>query len=103
VTACEYGRCRERPRNRANNPKTDFIPYTVPKDCAGLQAADYFLWALQKFYERGEDRYLHFIWPKTVVVHDVDDTREDVHGVFYTKSKPLTLEARKKTPMDIGP
>ena len=61
-----------------------------------MQVVDYFLWALQRFYERGEDRYLNFVWPKTVVVHDMDDNREAAHGVFYTKSRPLTLEERKK-------
>lgn len=73
----------------------EIIPGT-PKDCAGLQAVDYFLWALQRFYERGEDRYLSLVWPKTGVVHDMDDTREAKYGVFYTQSKPLTVEARKK-------
>ena len=73
----------------------EIIP-SIPKDCAGLQAVDYFLWALQRFYERGEDRYLNLVWPKTVVVHDMDDTREAAHGVFYTKNRPLTLESRKK-------
>jgi hypothetical protein len=73
----------------------EIIP-SSPKFCAGLQAVDYFLWALQRFYERGEDRYLNLVWPKTVVVHDMDDTREALHGVFYNKNKPLTLESRKK-------
>ena len=58
---------------------------------------DYFLWALQRFYERGEDRYLNLIWPKTAVVHDMDDTRDAKCGVFYTQSKPLTLDAQKIT------
>ncbi len=72
------------------------ITAASPKDCPGLQAVDYFLWALQRFYERGEDRYLNLIWPKTVVVHDMDDTREARYGVFYTQSRRLSLESRKK-------
>lgn len=79
----------------------EILPYS-PRDCAGLQVVDYCLWALQRLYERGEDRYLNLIWPKTVVIHDMDDTREAVHGVFYTKNKPLTLVSRKKSPADIG-
>ena len=35
-----------------------------PSASAGLQACDYLLWALQRFYERNEDRYLHAIGPK---------------------------------------
>jgi hypothetical protein len=62
-------------------------------ECAGLQAADYFLWALQRFYERCEDRYLDFIWPAVRLVHDLDDTRKNAYGVYYTQKKPLTLAA----------
>lgn len=62
---------------------------------SGLQAVDYFIWALQRFYERGEDRYLSYIWPKVSLVHDVDDKHEKEYGVYYTKKKPLTLAAIK--------
>jgi hypothetical protein len=67
-----------------------------PKDFASLQAADYFLWALQRLFERNEDRYLKLVWPKVAVVHDMDDTREATYGVFYTQGRPLSLEVRKK-------
>ena len=66
------------------------------RDVAGLQAVDYFLWALQRFYERGEDRFVRLIWPQTKLVLDVDDTRTAPYGVYYTQSNPLTLEARAK-------
>lgn len=61
-----------------------------------LQAADYFLWALQRCYERREDRYLRYIWPLFRMVHDVDDVREKSYGAYYTKRKPLTLAALNK-------
>lgn len=54
-----------------------------------LQAVDYYLWALQRAYERGEDRYLQLVWPQVHCVWDCDDTREDKAGVRYTKEKPL--------------
>jgi hypothetical protein len=63
----------------------------TPGQFAGLQAVDYFLWALQRMYEKGEDRYWNFVWPKVRVVHDLDDTREQGFGVIYTPEKPLTL------------
>lgn len=62
---------------------------------AGLQAADYFLWAIQRLYERGEERYLNFIWPKIALVHDVDDTREKGYGRYYNEKRPLTAMAVK--------
>jgi hypothetical protein len=61
-----------------------------------LQAVDYFLWALQRLYEKGEDRFWTFIWPKVRAVHDLDDTREQSFGTIYTPPKPLTKEARAK-------
>jgi hypothetical protein len=56
---------------------------------AALQAADYFLWALQRHYERGESRYIELVWSKVGVVHAVDETDVAPYGVYYTKKKPL--------------
>lgn len=64
------------------------------KEVVCLQAADYYLWALQRFFERGEDRFLGLIWPQTKLVVDVDDTRTAKYGVYYTQNKPLTCAAR---------
>lgn len=58
-----------------------------------LQAADYFLWSLQRFYERKDDRYLELLWKSFRLVHDLDDTRQYPYGVYYTQKKPLTLAA----------
>jgi hypothetical protein len=70
-----------------------------PAGCGGLQAADYFLWALQRFYERREERFLRFVWPSVSLVHDVDDIRQNEYGEYYTKKNPLTLDAcAKKKP-----
>lgn len=65
----------------------------VPVGCAGLQAADYFLWTLQRFYERREDRYLELLWPAFSLVYDLDDLRQNAYGRYYTQKKPLTLAA----------
>lgn len=67
-----------------------------PAEIVGLQAVDYFLWALQRFYEKDEDRFLNLIWPKTKLIIDVDDTRSAPYGVYYTQTKPLTLLTRAK-------
>ncbi|SRR6266404_572921 len=67
-----------------------------PKQHVCLQAVDYFLWALQRFYEKDEERFWRFVWPKVTVVHDLDDTREHNFGTIYTPQKPLTLETRAK-------
>ena len=63
-----------------------------------LQAVDYLLWALQRLYEKGEERFLAFVWPHVRLIHDVDDTRETDYGVYYTKKRPLSLAALKEKP-----
>lgn len=66
----------------------DVIPATPPNSL-GLQAVNYYLWALQRFYERREDRFLDLIWPQVGEVHDMDRLENGHRGVFYTKQKPL--------------
>ncbi len=72
------------------------IVAATPADSGGLQAVDYFLWALQRLYERGEDRYWEYVADKVSLVHDVDDTRDNEYGAYYTKRNPLTLDEFKK-------
>lgn len=62
---------------------------STPKRSAGLQAVDYFLWALQRHYERNESRYVELIWPKVVEVHDMDRIERGRTGVTYNQKRPL--------------
>ena len=71
---------------------------SIPPACAGLQAVDYFLWALQRLYERREDRYVELLWPAFRLVNDLDDTRQARYGVYYSQKKPLTLAALEDLP-----
>jgi hypothetical protein len=68
----------------------------LSRESAGLQAVDYFLWALQRLYEREEDRFWETVRPNVKLVYDVDDTRTASYGVYYTPERPLTLAARAK-------
>ena len=65
----------------------------TPPQSGGLQAVDYFLWSLQRFYERREDRYLDFLCPQFSLVWDLDDKREHPYGRYYTQKRPLTVAA----------
>jgi hypothetical protein len=38
------------------------------------------------------------LWPKCSLVIDVDDTRQNRYGVYYTKKKPLSLAAIRQRP-----
>lgn len=75
---------------------------TNPKETICLQACDYFLWALQRFYEPREHpqtgettyevRFLNSIWPQVTQIHDLHFG--PAYGTFFTSSNPLSLEAR---------
>lgn len=67
-----------------------------------LQAVDYFLWALQRFYEErviektGErirdDRFLNFLWPQVNRIHDLHHAPPT--GTLYGPKAALTLAER---------
>lgn len=75
---------------------------TNPERTVCLQAADYFLWALQRFYEPREhpstgeiiheDRYLNAMWPQVSQIHDMN--YGPVQGTFFTQTNRLTVSAR---------
>jgi hypothetical protein len=85
------------------------------KDEPCLQAVDYFLWALQRFYEVKwdpkakkkalnsssgqlirEDRFLNAIWPQVGEIHDLHFGPP--HGTFFTAREPLLLDQRFPPP-----
>ena len=74
------------PRNMLTHVHLN-VSAATPKKHAGLQAVDYFVWALQRLYERGEDRYVEYLWRAFRLVHDIDDTRKTDYGVYYTQKK----------------
>ncbi len=69
------------------------VSATTPAEQAGLQAVDYFTWALQRLYEKGEERYLTYLWPAVHLVQDIDDKRKAGYGAYYTQKKPLNAAA----------
>jgi hypothetical protein len=52
-----------------------------PNATVCLQAVDYFLWAVQRFYERREIRFLDLMWPQIGEIHDLDHGKPG--GAFY--------------------
>lgn len=72
------------------------VSTSSPAHSAGLQAADYFLWALQRVFERGEDRFIAALWSKVRLVVDMDDTRKAGYGVYYDQRKPVTARAIRR-------
>jgi len=77
------------------HPPIEVVPASPVRE-AGLQAVDYFLWALQRTFEKHEDRFLQLLWPQCSLIVDADDTRAKGYGTYYTKQKPLTAAALKE-------
>jgi hypothetical protein len=71
--------------------QVDIVASTPPAQ-AGLQAADYCLWALQRHYERDESRYVELIWDKVVEIDDMDRIESGRRGVVYNKKRPLVRD-----------
>jgi hypothetical protein len=70
------------------------VDSSTPQKCPGLQAADYFLWALQRFYERGEDRYISFIWDRVGGINDLDVIDGQTKGKLFRKDMRLNITSR---------
>ena len=91
--ALETARDRFTKQQNATGDASLKVSVSTPKAQGGLQAVDYFVWALQRLYERGEDRYVKYLWRAFRIVHDIDDRRAAGYGVYYTQKKPLNAAA----------
>ncbi len=91
----ELLKARERfAKEKKHVPASTLYVRSCPsKQHSGLQAVDYFLWALQRLYTRGEARYWNYVWPSCRLIIDIDDTREHPYGTYYSQKKPLTRAA----------
>jgi len=70
---------------------TQVIPAS-PSEAVGLQVVDYYLWALQRMYERQEDRFFQLVADRFRLIMDLDDTRRKDYGEWYSDNNPLKLE-----------
>ncbi|NKC15081.1 MAG: DUF3800 domain-containing protein [Gammaproteobacteria bacterium] len=82
----EAAKAFERSFGFAHPAKNNVVSSTPPK-CAGLQAVDYYLWALQRFYERREERFLDLIGSQVSEIHDLDRVEDGKRGGFLHKKK----------------
>jgi len=67
-----------------------------PWEIVGLQAVDYFLWALQRLYEKHESRYLEYVWSQCALINDRNLEGRNGSGVYFTRKKPPSLTALKE-------
>jgi len=70
--------------------------YTEPL----LNVSDYFCWAVQRVFERGETRYYNFLKQKISIIHDLyDHANYDGNRNIYKPSNPLTAQNKISPPM----
>ncbi|MDY0082359.1 MAG: hypothetical protein RBR74_04195 [Ignavibacteriaceae bacterium] len=67
----------------------------VPTEVNGLQAIDYYLWALQGFYEKGETRFFDYVQSDFRLIMDLDDKRNKEYGEWYSDKNKLDLKKIK--------
>lgn len=80
---------------RRPSDKPTYVASEFSFECAGLQVVDHYLWALQRLYERSEDRFFEFLRPGYRLIMDLDDKRHKPYGEWYSDSNPLDLRKRK--------
>lgn len=69
------------------------VETAVPSDSAGLQVVDYYLWALQRMFERREDRFYSMLADQYRLIIDLDDRRKRKTGAWYSaRNNAFSLE-----------
>ncbi|RPI12868.1 MAG: hypothetical protein EHM58_19555 [Ignavibacteriae bacterium] len=84
----------EKFRNKKSD-KLVLIDCKYPSEETCLQIIDYYLWALQRLYEKGEDRFFNLLKKDYRIIRDLDDKRENRVGAVYYDRNPLELKKIK--------
>jgi hypothetical protein len=81
----------EKKWNKTTSSKI-YVKSAYPSEYIGLQVIDYYLWALQRLYEKKEDEFFKPIAHQYKLIIDLDDRRKNHYGEYYCKSNLLSLE-----------
>ncbi len=71
---------------------SNHVVSNYPTNDPCLQIIDYLLWAVQRLYEKHEDRYFNYLFDKYVRIIDLDDKSNKDYGVYYDKRNVLTVQ-----------
>ncbi|MAT59760.1 MAG: hypothetical protein CMF23_17440 [Ignavibacteriae bacterium] len=80
--------------NKTINKPVKIIP-AYPNEYIGLQIIDYYLWAVQRLYEKGEDRFFQLLANDFRLIMDLDDIRNKDYGEWYSDQNKLDLKKIK--------
>lgn len=81
----------EKKYNISSDKPTSIIS-KYPYESIGLQVIDYYLWALQRMFEKGEDRFFNSISDNYKLIMDLDDKRNKEYGEWYKDKNKLSLK-----------
>lgn len=79
----------------AHHDKPCLIDSGYPSEFGGLQIVDYYLWAVQRLFERGEDRFFYSVASDYDLIIDLNDKRSREKGEVYSEKHPLELQKIK--------
>ena len=80
-------------KKRSDKPVIFYDAYSA--EVTGLQVIDYYLWTLQRLYERNEDRFFNLLKKDFRLIIDLDDTRNKPYGEYYSDNNSLSLKKLK--------
>ena len=81
--------------------KTEVIfNVNYPTNAPLLNVADYFCWAIQRVFEKGETRYYNYLKEKISLVVDIyGDSKYEEQANYYKPSNPLTAANKISPPL----
>ena len=81
----------EKKFNKKSDKPVNIIS-ALSKDYGGLQVIDYYLWALQRMYERKEDRFFNLLKNNFRLIIDLDDKRNNEYGEYYSVQNSISIK-----------
>jgi hypothetical protein len=82
-TAIQSAKARFQKRRRKACDRPTAVQAAYPSQHPCLQAIDYYLWALQRLYERQEDRYFEYLRDDYCVIMDQDCVGRKREGEWF--------------------
>lgn len=71
---------------------TEHVLTNYPSSEPALQIVDYGLWAIQRLFEKKEDRFFQYLKEKFSLVIDLDDKKNNAYGQYYDQKNVLDLK-----------
>ncbi len=95
VNAITQAKNKFEQNTRKGYDKPTIIDVKKSSEEIGLQVIDYYLWALQRLYEKNDDTFFNSLVQDYSLIIDLDDQRKRDTGEWYSRKNPLTIQKIK--------